>query len=124
VVLLGMPCRIPAIRQVYEMPPAYYDATDRTGHPVLVISVDAVVREAWIVTRTTKAHAKGPGRSRTQRSQTWTCAISAGGRWSAPCRCHMPRSARQTCAMQGNSMRRRGREWSGRWKEQGGERQG
>jgi hypothetical protein len=61
VVLLGMPCRIPAIRQVYEMPPAYYDAADRTGHPVLVISVDAVVREAWIVTRTTKAHAKGAG---------------------------------------------------------------
>lgn len=56
--LLRMPRR-PAVRQVYEMPPAYYDVTDVVGHPVLVISVDLVVREAMIVTRTTSPHAKG-----------------------------------------------------------------
>ena len=56
--LLGMPRR-PAVRQVYEMPPAYYDVTDGVGHPVLVISVDFVTRMAMIVTRTTSPHAKG-----------------------------------------------------------------
>ncbi len=56
--LLRMPRR-PAVRQVYEMPPAYYDVTDDVGHPVLVISVDLVTRMATIVTRTTKPHARG-----------------------------------------------------------------
>jgi hypothetical protein len=56
--LLRMPRR-PAVRQVYEMPPAYYDVTDVVGHPVLVISVDPVTRTALIVTRTSKNHAKG-----------------------------------------------------------------
>ena len=56
--MLGMRRR-PAVRQVYEMPPAYYDVTDRVGHPVLVISVDIVTRMAMIVTRTTSPHAKG-----------------------------------------------------------------
>jgi hypothetical protein len=56
--LLRMPRR-PAVRQVYEMPPEYYDVTDSVGHPVLVISVDLVTREATIVTRTTKPHARG-----------------------------------------------------------------
>jgi hypothetical protein len=56
--LLRMPRR-PAVGQVYEMPPAYYDVTDDVGHPVLVISLDAVTRMAAIVTRTTSAHAKG-----------------------------------------------------------------
>jgi hypothetical protein len=51
--------RRPAVRQVYEMPPAYYDVTDDVGHPVLVISVDLVTRMATIVTRTTKPHARG-----------------------------------------------------------------
>lgn len=56
--LLRMPRR-PAVRQVYEMPPAYYDVTDAVGHPVLVISVDLVTRAALIVTRTTSIHARG-----------------------------------------------------------------
>jgi hypothetical protein len=56
--LLRMPRR-PAVRQVYEMPPAYYDATDAVGHPVLVISVDLVTRTAEIVTRTTSIHTRG-----------------------------------------------------------------
>jgi hypothetical protein len=56
--LLGMPRR-PAVRQVYEMPPVYYDVTDDVGHPVLVISVDPVTRMAMIVTRTTSPHARG-----------------------------------------------------------------
>ena len=56
--LLRMPRR-PAVRQVYEMPPAYYDVTDDVGHPVLVISVDPVTRVAMIVTRTTSPHARG-----------------------------------------------------------------
>jgi hypothetical protein len=56
--LLGMPRR-PAVRQVYEMPPVYYDRTDDVGHPVLVISVDLVTRMATIVTRTTSPHARG-----------------------------------------------------------------
>lgn len=56
--LLGMPRR-PAVRQVYEMPPVYYDVTDDVGHPVLVISVDLVTRMAMIVTRTTSPHARG-----------------------------------------------------------------
>jgi hypothetical protein len=56
--LLGIPRR-PAVRQVYEMPPAYYDRTDDVGHPVLVISVDLVTRMAVIVTRTTSPHARG-----------------------------------------------------------------
>jgi hypothetical protein len=56
--LLGMPRR-PAARQVYDMPSAYYDVTDRRGHPVLVISVELVTRMAMIVTRTTSPHARG-----------------------------------------------------------------
>lgn len=56
--LLRMPRR-PAVRQVYEMPPVYYDVTDAVGHPVLVISVDLVTRTAMIVTRTTSPHARG-----------------------------------------------------------------
>lgn len=56
--LLRMPRR-PAVRQVYEMPPVYYDATDAVGHPVLVISVDVVTRKAMIVTRTTSIHTRG-----------------------------------------------------------------
>lgn len=56
--LLRMPRR-PAVRQVYEMPPDYYDVTDDVGHPVLVISLDPVTRMATIVTRTTSAHARG-----------------------------------------------------------------
>jgi hypothetical protein len=56
--LLRMPRR-PAVRQVYEMPPAYYDVTDARGHPVLVISVDLAVRMATIVTRTTRPYARG-----------------------------------------------------------------
>ncbi len=51
--------RRPAVRQVYEMPPTYYDLTDAVGHPVLVISVDLVTRKAMIVTRTTSIHARG-----------------------------------------------------------------
>jgi len=51
--------RRPAVRQVYEMPPAYYDVTDAVGHPVLVISVDLVTRMAQIVTRTTSIHTRG-----------------------------------------------------------------
>lgn len=57
--LLGMPRRIPAVRQVYSMPPTYYDPSDPVGHPILVIAVDAAVKIAQVVTRTTKAHAKG-----------------------------------------------------------------
>jgi hypothetical protein len=56
--LLGMPRR-PAVRQVYEMPPVYYDVTDDVGHPVVVISVDLVTRMAMIVTRTTNIHRRG-----------------------------------------------------------------
>jgi hypothetical protein len=56
--LLRMPRR-PAVRQVYEMPPVYYDVTDDVGHPVLVISVDLVTRKAMIVTRTTSPYARG-----------------------------------------------------------------
>jgi hypothetical protein len=41
------------------MPPDYYDITDDVGHPVLVISLDPATRMATIVTRTTKAHARG-----------------------------------------------------------------
>jgi hypothetical protein len=59
--LLGVPGRIPAVRQVYEMPPKYYDPTDATGHPILVISVDPVTRKAMVVTRTTGPHGKGSG---------------------------------------------------------------
>lgn len=51
--------RRPAVRQVYEMPSPYYDVTDKVGHPVLVVSVDHVVRKALVVTRTTSAHARG-----------------------------------------------------------------
>ena len=36
-----------------------YGVTDVVGHPVLVISVDLVAREAMIVTRTTSPHARG-----------------------------------------------------------------
>ena len=58
--LLGMPRRIPAVRQVYEMPPIYYDPSDADGHPVLVVSVDPATRKAMVVTRTTKIYARGP----------------------------------------------------------------
>jgi hypothetical protein len=58
--LLGIPGRIPALGHVYVMPPGYYDPSDSTGHPVLVIKLDPVVREALVVTRTTKPYAKGP----------------------------------------------------------------
>jgi hypothetical protein len=51
--------RRPAVRQVYEMPPCYYDVTDTVGHPVLVISVDLPARTALVVTRTTRPYAKG-----------------------------------------------------------------
>lgn len=51
--------RRPAVRQVYEMPSAYYDVTDDVGHPILVISVDLVTRMAMIVTRTTNIHTRG-----------------------------------------------------------------
>jgi hypothetical protein len=58
--LLGMPGRIPAVRQVYEMPRRYYDPTDAVDHPILVISVDPVVRKAMVVTRTSQPYAQGP----------------------------------------------------------------
>ncbi|MFZ0225807.1 MAG: hypothetical protein WAL41_02445 [Mycobacterium sp.] len=58
--LLGMPRRIPAVRQVYVMPSRAYDPSDTAWHPILVVSVDPVVRMAMIVTRTTKPYAKGP----------------------------------------------------------------
>lgn len=58
--LLGMPGRVPAVRQVYEMPPGYYDPSDIVGHPILVISVDPVARKAMVVTRTSQPYAKGP----------------------------------------------------------------
>jgi hypothetical protein len=57
--LLGIPSRIPAVGYVYVMPPVYYDSSDRKGHPVLVARLDPVVREAMILTRTTKAYARG-----------------------------------------------------------------
>jgi hypothetical protein len=57
--LLGMPPRIPCLRQVYEMHPALYDPSDITGHPVLVVAVDKVLRNAEIVTRTSSSHARG-----------------------------------------------------------------
>ncbi len=56
--LLHMPRR-PAVRQVYDMPPIYYDLMDKIGHPVLVIAVDHVARKAYVVTRTSHPHAKG-----------------------------------------------------------------
>jgi hypothetical protein len=60
VALLGMPARIPVAGHVYRMPPEFYDPTDIDWHPVLVVSLDQVVREAHVVTRTTSEHAKGP----------------------------------------------------------------
>jgi hypothetical protein len=53
--------RRPAVRQVYDMPPIYYDLSDKVGHPVLVISVDHVARKAYVVTRTSSPHARGHG---------------------------------------------------------------
>jgi len=49
----------PKLGWVYDMPSALYDPTDRAHHPVLVVSVDRVLRIAEVVTRTTKIHAKG-----------------------------------------------------------------
>lgn len=57
--LLGMPPRIPLLRQVYRMHPALYDPSDSTGHPVLVVAVDIALRNAEIVTRTSTWEAKG-----------------------------------------------------------------
>jgi hypothetical protein len=57
--LLGIPGRIPVLAHVYRMPPEYYDPTDDSGHPVLVVKLDQVVRKALVVTRTTKPYAKG-----------------------------------------------------------------
>lgn len=57
--LLGMPGRLPVLRQLYRMPPALYDPYDRTGHPTLVVSLDPVLKQAEVVTRTTKIYAKG-----------------------------------------------------------------
>jgi hypothetical protein len=59
VALLGMPPRIPVVGHVYRMPPDYYDPTDIVWHPVLVVSLDRVAREAGVVTRTTRYHARG-----------------------------------------------------------------
>jgi hypothetical protein len=58
--LLGMPPRIPCLRQVYRMHPDLYDPSDTTGHPVLVVAVDKVLRNAEIVTRTSRWEARGP----------------------------------------------------------------
>ena len=55
--LLGMPRR-PAARQVYWMPPVFYDPRDTDWHPVLVISLDPVTRLAQVVTRTRRPHAR------------------------------------------------------------------
>lgn len=45
---------------VYDMPPDSYDVTDRIGHPVVVVSVDAARKVAYVATRTSKANRKGP----------------------------------------------------------------
>ena len=59
--LLGMPPRIPVPRQVYRMHPDLYDSSDAAAHPVLVVTVDKVLRIAEVVTRTSTWEARGPG---------------------------------------------------------------
>lgn len=66
--LLGMPARRPAVRGVYFMPHELYDETDYSDHPILVVALDLARREAHVVTRTTKMHAR-----------THKCAAHAGG---------------------------------------------
>jgi hypothetical protein len=60
VVLLGIPCRIPVVGHVYKMPADYYDPTDRERHPLLVVSLDQVVRQARVATRTSRYERRGP----------------------------------------------------------------
>lgn len=57
--LLAMPKR-PAVQGVYYMPSYMYDDTDLVDHPLLVVGSDQVTRHAFVATRTTKPHAKGP----------------------------------------------------------------
>ena len=56
--LLGMPARRPVVQGVYYMPRELYDESDQADHPVLVVALDEVRREAHVVTRTTKEHAR------------------------------------------------------------------
>src|SRR5689334_16614179 len=57
--LFGILPRIPRPRQVYRMHPDLYDPSDIKAHPVLVVSVDEVLRIAEVVTRTTALKARG-----------------------------------------------------------------
>lgn len=43
----------------YDMPRDLYDETDDVDHPILVVALDPVRREAIVVTRTTKWEARG-----------------------------------------------------------------
>jgi hypothetical protein len=51
---------MPLPRQVYAMHPALYDPSDAKRHPVLVVTVDKVLRNAEVVTRTSTWEARGP----------------------------------------------------------------
>ena len=92
--LLRMPRR-PAVRQVYEMPPAYYDVTDDVGHPVLVISVDRGDSHGddrdshYQPPREGQQRDSASGTARTRPDELW-----AGGAWQFPKSGAVPRVRR------------------------------